>query len=770
MTFSNFYISTLNIHGLNCQNKMMFLRDFLEESRSDVCFLQETHVSNPSVRKTLENTLAKFQIFMPLSDTSSRGVAILISKNSEIEILEQFFDSESRVIGIECKLRGHVVCFINIYAPNTIKEQMSFIENLYEIINRRKNIILGGDFNAIVEMSDRVSMEEQTKSLRKSDREWTQFYHSFRLKEFQNKLSSANRMTWTNGTQSSRIDRLYIHESLGIVAHYVENLFFPMSDHRMIRAELRIDSENRKKEKTDRLWKLNDSILELESVENGVKKIVKEIPSLKAKYKNKWYDCFVKSVCEFLKYEQKRISQLSKERKATLFEKIDIIDELATNDDEKQKLKAELVNELCEYYKEEKRGNEKRVCDERMAFISQPTKVLIEEEVKKSKQSTIRKYECRNGSKTENTCDIVNDVSIFYQELLGNEVVSEETIEKYEFCMKPLSEEYNWMGLDNKIRVTEVLDCIKGMSEASPGKNGLSIGFFKKFFPLFGEEFVEILNGDEDLPEVFKETVVKLIPKNDKEYKSVNDLRPISLTNYEYRIFTKVLANRLRRVSDKIISPGQTCSIIGRKINDNVCLVRDLITDANLKSKELYLVSVDQSKAFDRVNHRYLFKLLEHMNLGELMVSSIKRIYKDSFAQLMINSKLSDKIFIRTGMKQGCALSMLLYVLCIEELFERVRRNDEIKGYKISVCKPCVVKTTAYADDMCGVLSTFESISALFHEMNEWSLVSGAKINAEKTKILAINSRYRTFGSFEFFHELNLLGIHHNMQGLRSSR
>ena len=766
MSLLSFYISSLNTHGLNCQNKIMFLRDFLDASRIDVCFLQETHVSDPKIKQLIENTLYNYQVFMPLTSSTSRGVGILIRNNCSIEVLDQFFDFENRMIGLECRISDVFFCFVNIYAPNNVNEQLSFIENMCEILNRRKNLIFGGDFNAIVDENDRMTENVQTKSLRRSDKAWSDFYNLFQFSEFTSNLSFSNRMTWTNGHQSSRIDRIYFHNNLNLEAKYVENIFFPMSDHRMIKAKVLVRDKRVSKLKRDCLWKLNESILDEEYIESGVKDLVNEIPTLKVRFKCKWYDTFISSVCEFLKSETKRINNMKRERKATLFEKISMLDGMDFECQEKMRIKNDMICEIKEIYNEERIGNEKRVCDERLNFVKQPTKVLIQEELKKSKQSLIKRYECANGVKTEDTKTILSDVSSFYDDLLGKERVNVERIENYEFKIKPLSEDFSWMGLDNRISYNEVYDCIKIMNDAAPGKNGLSIGFYKKFFPLFGEHFIEILNSEDELPDAFKETIIKLIPKNEKEFKTVNDLRPISLTNYEYRIFTKVLANRLRKVSGNIISPGQTCSIVGRKINDSVCLVRDLISDANLKGKELFLVSVDQSKAFDRVSLAYLFKLLEHMNLGKFLVNSIKRVYDGSFAQGMINSNLSDKILTKSGLKQGCALSMLLYVLCIEELIERIKSNNNIKGYKVNVLKSFLVKVSAYADDMCGVLSSFESISELFLEMNEWSKISGAKINADKTKILAINSRYQRFEGIEFDNELKLLGIIYNIRGL----
>ena len=114
--------------------------------------------------------------------------------------------------------------------------------------------------------------------------------------------------------------------------------------------------------------------------------------------------------------------------------------------------------------------------------------------------------------------------------------------------------------------------------------------------------------------------------KNKEKVKTNNDLRPISLTNFEYRIFTKVLANRLRKVCPMLFLDYQTCSVNGRRINDGINLIKDMIYDANLNNNELYLVSIDQKKAFDSISHKYLFALLDHLNISSFITNNIKRI------------------------------------------------------------------------------------------------------------------------------------------------
>ena len=74
-----------------------------------------------------------------------------------------------------------------------------------------------------------------------------------------------------------------------------------------------------------------------------------------------------------------------------------------------------------------------------------------------------------------------------------------------------------------------------------PGPNGPTIGFYKKFFTKFGQLYVDVLNKSKRLSDTFNESIVRLIPKNSNEIKTTGDFRPISLTNYDYRIYAHVI-------------------------------------------------------------------------------------------------------------------------------------------------------------------------------------------------------------------------------------
>ena len=232
---------------------------------------------------------------------------------------------------------------------------------------------------------------------------------------------------------------------------------------------------------------------------------------------------------------------------------------------------------------------------------------------------------------TEDEDEIMDSIYDFYKHYLGEERVTKEKINEFNFTLKSLNDvNVNKIDINFPISYKEAYTVIESMPESSPGPNGLSIKFFKMFFPFFGEYFINILNRLEDeLTETFTDTFIKLILKNTNTVKDINGLRPISLTNFEYRILTKIFTNRISIVSGLLIEDNQTCSKFNRRLSDNIVLLRDLIFDAHLnnsdKKKFLYAISVDQQKAFDSLDHKHLMKLIDHLNLGEFVRKKHKK-------------------------------------------------------------------------------------------------------------------------------------------------
>ena len=144
------------------------------------------------------------------------------------------------------------------------------------------------------------------------------------------------------------------------------------------------------------------------------------------------------------------------------------------------------------------------------------------------------------------------------------------------------------------------------------------------------------------------------------------------------------------------------------------------------------IISLDQSKAFDRVSHEYLFKVLHSFGFGTQFISLVKLLYSDIYASVLVNGFLSGEFEVKCSVRQGCSLSPLLYVLCMEPFAHRIRQDPMIKGIAMpgaSVqCKFC-----QYADDTNLFVSDIQSVRRILILVELFELISAAKLNKQNT-------------------------------------
>ena len=126
----------------------------------------------------------------------------------------------------------------------------------------------------------------------------------------------------------------------------------------------------------------------------------------------------------------------------------------------------------------------------------------------------------------------------------------------------------------------EVFEALQSIGDLkAPGPDGMPSIFYKKCWEVVGDKIVEevlaVLHGG-PMPEGWNETCVVLIPKT-KNPESMKDLRPISLCNMVYKLISKVLANRLKRILPDVISPNQSAFVPGRLITDNALVAYEFL-------------------------------------------------------------------------------------------------------------------------------------------------------------------------------------------------
>ena len=209
--------------------------------------------------------------------------------------------------------------------------------------------------------------------------------------------------------------------------------------------------------------------------------------------------------------------------------------------------------------------------------------------------------------------------------------------------------------------------------------------------------------------------------------------RPISLLCADYKIGTKALAAQLQKVLSSVLHEHQTCGVPGRSIVSNLNLIRDLIEYCNAKNLPLAIISLDQEKAFDRVNWNFLERVLQKMNFGPEFGQWIRVIYSEMSSACLHSGFVTPFFEISCGARQGDPLSSLLYTLVAEVLGAAIRNCKEIRAVRLPGSSE-ESKIGQYADDGDLTLVDDFSITKAFEIIRIYERGSGSRLNLGKTK------------------------------------
>ena len=152
------------------------------------------------------------------------------------------------------------------------------------------------------------------------------------------------------------------------------------------------------------------------------------------------------------------------------------------------------------------------------------------------------------------------------------------------------------------------------------------------------------------------------------------------------------------------------------------------------------IISLDQEKAFDRVNHNFLQRVLEKFNFGPDFCHWVRVIYTD-ISSVINNGWLSSPFPLQRWVRQGCPLSPLLYYLVVESLGQAIRRDTSIQGFQIPGSKNKHCKVSQYADDTTLILANDYSITRAFNLITIFERGSGSRLNPRKTEGLWTSSQ-----------------------------
>ena len=217
-------------------------------------------------------------------------------------------------------------------------------------------------------------------------------------------------------------------------------------------------------------------------------------------------------------------------------------------------------------------------------------------------------------------------------------------------------------------------------SNKSPGNNGITKEFLEYFWGRLGNLLVSTLNHSfqkSELSTSQKQAIITLIEKKDKDKPFIKNWRPISLISIDIKVAFKAQANRLKAVIHNLISVDQTAYIKGRFIGESIRVINDVIKHIDREDEEGILFSTDIEKAFDSVDHNFLFATLKRYGFGTEFVNFIKKktLLFDAQSCVINNGYTTDYFKLERGTKQEDSLSAYLFILVFEVLLIQVRED-----------------------------------------------------------------------------------------------
>ena len=339
---------------------------------------------------------------------------------------------------------------------------------------------------------------------------------------------------------------------------------------------------------------------------------------------------------------------------------------------------------------------------------------------------------------------ILNAAVNFYKKLYSSKAADDNDITQYlnrvgiDICLNPVASKF----CDGLISKTECKKAIWQMKPGkSPGLDGLPIEFYTSFWDELENLVVDSINegyADGGLATSQRVGLITLIYKKGNRT-DLNNWRPISLLNHDYKILSCVLANRMKKVLPNIINSGQVGYIKGRFVGQNVRLIEDVIDFAEKRKKGGAILFLDFFKAFDSVEHNFMLRALKKFGFGESFLKWIETIYRGTSSALIINGCISNRFNIHRGIRQGCPLSALLFLVVVEVLGHVIRNDPELEGFIIKdEGATKAIKISQLADDTQIYISRLKSLSRVLNIINEYGKFSGLMLNKDKTEGLKL--------------------------------
>ena len=745
---NSFKVVSMNVRGLRNARKRRILFHNFKKEKYDIICLQETYLTKDDVSLIEKEWSSGFH--MAEGSNKSKGLLTLFSKKVTNLPLSLVFVNERCLISF-FSIDDLKFSVVNIYAPCTLSEKVKFLKNVQDFItdsssdNDSGHMIVAGDFNTVLNNS--LDIISGINHCSKTVDLFNTLVNNLLLTDIW-RVTHPNRkeFTWSKNNPfiARRIDYLLISESLIPFCKDSDIKFYGFSDHKA--TTLNIDFSSFKRGPS--VYKFNVSLLKNVQYINEVTNEILRIKSIGLDPHLCWE--YVKVIIKDIAMKYGRsLARDKRNKKYFLTNKINELEKsLSLNPSDLNSLKA-YTDAKCQLellIASEAEGARIRSGQKWALEGEKCSKFFLSLEKQRSNSNTLFKIEnqsCPQGY-TSDPIEILDTIQSYFKNVYSIPTNRGFSDTQDEIFTDPGGTDVldlnDKLFLDKALTVEELLQALKlSNNNSAPGLDGLPVEVYKVFWKDIKDLLLASFNFSFQVGHLTLSQSTGMICLHHKgkgqPREKISNWRPISLTNADYKLIAKVLALRMNSCLSKCISPDQYAFIKGRQIADLLREMDDVVEYGKTFFPNSIMLSVDYAKAFDTLSLSAIKKTLLHFGFGNVFCKWIDVILSNRKCCVRNGGYISGLFDMDRGVRQGCPISPLLFILTIELLAIDIRKNDKIKGLKLpSSFTPLKVKM--YADDATFFLKDLIDYREVLSRIKLFSNFSGLCLNKNKSSAM----------------------------------
>jgi endonuclease/exonuclease/phosphatase family metal-dependent hydrolase len=283
--------------------------------------------------------------------------------------------------------------------------------------------------------------------------------------------------------------------------------------------------------------------------------------------------------------------------------------------------------------------------------------------------------------------------------------------------------------------VAELRQALKQLRNGkAAGEDGIAPEMLKHCDELSELYLLKLCNevwNSEKVPSSWRKGVIVKLPKKG-DLRECGNWRGITLLPLVYKLFFRMLINRIKSAVDSKIGEQQAGFRSGRSCADQIFTLRYIIEQCLEWQQPLLVNFIDFEKAFDSLHRETLWKILEVYGFPSKVINIIRDLYEGLECCIKLDNGNSDWFSIRTGVRQGCVLSPMLFGIAVDFVMKQAQTGEGLKVDKT------VIEELAFADDF-GILSCTSNKMQNKTTATEKSAGKvGLRVNIRKTEVMRI--------------------------------